>query len=255
MPPSDPSEQRAKQALIQKKRSRFIRTHPYIELCHSCRQEKRKGGDIEPKNTPPHLYPDMPVHQMKERNAYGEGCKSGRCQSMWGRGCDRCPGNPKKAFLFLCGWHVRSMIAFPPSPLSPYLAVASMNLHEKRRINLFSRPTSHSRPCPPLGVWVEHFSSGGASAEGEEDREVAETVVVIPHEIFRFISLRGGEGGRERGRLLRIYGGESPFLTERGGGGGDAAIKGRKEAKPIHIHKRKDGDSMVSMAQWLKSLI
>ncbi len=39
---------------------------------------------------------------------------------------------------------------------------------------------------------------------------MAETVVVIPHEIFRFISLRGREGEREEesGRLLRIYVGE-----------------------------------------------
>ncbi len=88
---------------------------------------------------------------------------------------------------------------------------------------------------------------------------MAETVVVIPHEIFRFISLRGreGEGEGGRGRLLRIYTVErESFLDREGGRGGEnAAIKGRKEAKPIHIHKRKDGDSMVSMAQWLKSLI
>ncbi len=82
---------------------------------------------------------------------------------------------------------------------------------------------------------------------------MAETVVVIPHEIFRFISLRGErKRGREGKATADIRWRESPFFTERGGGGGDAAIKGRKEAKPIHIHKRKEGDSVVSMAQWLK---
>ncbi len=156
---------------------------------------------------------------MKERNAYEEGCKSGRCQSMWGRGCDRCPGNPKKAFLFLCGWHVCSMIAFPPSPLSPYLAVATMNLHEKRRINLFSRPTSHSRPCPPLGVWVEHFSSGGASAEGEEEGGGGDGGGHPSRNIQVHFPAGGRGRERERGRLLRIYGGERVPSSPRGGEG------------------------------------
>ncbi len=75
-----------------------------------------------------------------------------------------------------------------------------MNLHEKRRVNLFSRPTSHSRPCPPLGVWVEHFSSGGASAEGEEEGG-------------------GGDGGGHPSRNIQVHfpaGGEE----EREGGEG-----------------------------------
>ncbi len=78
-------------------------------------------------------------------------------------------GQPQKS-VSLSLWLAFALYDCVPSlPLPPYLAVATMNLHEKRRVNLFSRPTSHSRPCPPLGVRVEHFSSGGASAEGEED--------------------------------------------------------------------------------------